>query len=365
MRKISRKYTRKILCGHVLSVLFAVLLTCTACSPQPVSFSKYAMGTMVSVTLFDYPDMDTASKAVDAAFDELRRIELMTARDNPDSEIYGVNLTAFDEDTPVSDELFALLKTALNYCERSGGALDITLGKLSLLWNIGGENEKVPAADEIAAILHNTGYQYLSLNEENHTLRFLKSGVMLDLGGVAKGYAADRLKSLLADHGIVSGMIDLGGNIMMIGANRDIPWRVGIRNPRPQGDDDSLYAIAEIKDGAVVTSGDYERYFFSDGMRYHHIIDPATGYPAQNGQNGLLSASVICGSGVEADCLSTAFFVMGGEKAAALADDIGADYFFVLEDMRYMQSATLTAEITAQAVKDMAESIKAEVNSTP
>jgi thiamine biosynthesis lipoprotein len=346
---------------YILSIaVLMALLTCTSCSSQPIAFSKYAMGTLVSVTLFDYPETDKANQAVDAAFDELRRIELMTARDNMDSELYGVNLAAYDEDTAVSEELFALLQTAVDYCERSGGALDITLGKLSLLWDVGGENQRVPSDGEIAGILQNTGYQYLSLNEANHTVRFLKSDVMLDLGAVAKGYASDRMRSILTDYGVTSGMIDLGGNIMMVGSARDIPWRVGIRNPRPQNDDDALYAVADIKAGAVVTSGDYERYFISDsdGARYHHIIDPATGYPAQS---GLFGASIMCDSGLEADCLSTAFFVMGADKAAALAQDLGVDYFFVLNDMRYMHSDGLTVEVTAQAVKDLAESIKAAV----
>ena len=199
------------------------------------------------------------------------------------SELSKVNETAYGSDVPVSDELYTVIDKALYYSEISGGCFDSSIGKLIDAWGIGTDHAGVPSGDTLKALSGKQGCRDIVLDPEKKTVRFLSEDVKLDLGAIAKGYIGDRTAALLKDeYGIESYLINLGGNVIAGSENaaKRRPWTIGIADP----DNSSDYLLAlMISDRTLVTSGTYERYFEKDGIRYHHILDPFTGYPADTG----------------------------------------------------------------------------------
>lgn len=319
------KDKKKFLAGTIVS---GILTASLAVSPVWAKTEKYtntdfAMNTVVSETLY------TEGKDLNASVGQLLRDteKRILSWTEDGSEIAKVN-QADGETTEVSDELADYLQKLQQLSEDSGGAFDPTLGKIIRLWDIGGENAGIPEQSELDALLKETGHEKLVLDGNKVTL---KDGATLDLGAAGKGIGCDLAMELLKKDKDVSGMIlNLGGSsVMAYGEKPDkSDWRVAVKDPRdPEGD--YLGAIT-IKGGEFLsTSGDYERYFMEDGKRYHHILDPETGYPVWN---GLTSVTVVCDSGIFADGLSTACFVLGMEKALPLLEKYGADAAFVDED---------------------------------
>ncbi|MCL2108929.1 MAG: FAD:protein FMN transferase, partial [Oscillospiraceae bacterium] len=213
------------------------------------------------------------------------------------------------------------------------------------LWGIGGENPRVPQADELAEAVENSGFEWLLLDENALTVRFLKP-LKLDLGAIAKGYAADEMKRVLLENGVTNAILDLGGDIITIGSNKNRGWRVGLSDPFDP-DPAKTCAIVTIADQTIVTSGNYERYFIHENTHYHHIFNRTTGFPAES---GLVSATVIADNSATADILSTAFFVMGTEKAAKFAEKFSSEfaeiaYIFIDSDMNFTYSEGLELEL--------------------
>lgn len=281
------------------------------------------MNTVVSETLY------TKGKDLNPSIGKLlkKTEEELLSWTEEDSQIAQVN-QAGGETVEVSDELTDYLQKIQQLAEDSEGAFDPTLGKVIRLWDIGGENAGIPQAGELESLLKETGYEKLELDGNKATL---KDGATLDLGAAGKGIGCDLVMELLEQDADVSGMIlNLGGSsVMAYGEKPDqSDWRVAIRDPRePEGD---YLGAVSLKGGEFLsTSGDYERYFMEDGKRYHHILDPKTGYPVWN---GLTSVTVVCDSGLFADGLSTACFVLGKEKALPVLEKYGADAAFVDED---------------------------------
>ena len=245
-----------------------------------------------------------------------RGIEKTFSRTDPDSELYAVNHRTSDT-VGVSEEMARLVEEGLEYYETSGGMLDITTAPLSDLWDFKSDDPKVPAADSIEEALGKVDARKVHVirdegGTEKWQLRFDSPDTMLDLGALAKGYAADRLSEYLESEGVDSGLINLGGNVKAIGSRPDgKPWKIGIRKPFS----DDLLETVEVRDGSVVTSGVYERCFEKDGTLYHHILDPETGYPVDN---GLWSVTILCGESLSADALSTTCLAVGREKAEEL-----------------------------------------------
>lgn len=284
-------------------------------SEAKVTKTEFMMDTVITITAYG----PGAEKAVDAAMAEMRRIaDLMNAED-PASEVSRINQSAGTKPVKVSEETFALLQLAQRYSELSGGAFDVTVRPLVVLWGIGKKDKFVPGAAAIARARDLVNWRDLVLDPAARTVFLKRTGMGIDLGGVAKGYAADRARDVLRAHGIRSGLIDAGGNIWALGRRPDAkPWRIGIKNPRPEHGGD-LLAVVPSEDLTLVTSGDYERYFIKDGVRYHHIFDPRTGRPAQ----GTISATIIGKNSAEADILSTTVFVLGPEKGLELIRALG------------------------------------------
>lgn len=256
----------------------------------------------------------------------------------------AARLNAADgQEVEIGAELFSLLQTAQAVSEQTGGAFDITTYPLTQLWGFGGEGT-VPDEAAIAETLARVGYQKLRLDAERRTAS-LTDGAQIDLGAIAKGYAAESVREVFCEYGVESALINLGGNIFALGEKLDgNAWRIGIADP---GDTRETVGVLAVRDTAVVTSGSYQRYFMRGAVRYHHLLDPATGRPADN---GLESVTVVCADATRADALSTALFVMGEEEAVRFWRETG-DFEMILirEDKQILLTPALadSFEITA------------------
>ena len=303
-----------------------ILGCCSGCAPETCQQQGFMMDTLIDLKAWG----DGADAALADIMSETARLERVFSPSDQESEVNELNARAGDGFVEISGDLEALLEQALRLAQETDGAFDPTLGALVRLWDIGGDGGgRVPDAQEIAQAQACCGYERLQLCDADAAVRGagaeLEPDTVLDLGGVAKGYISDRAAAILRDAGVSNAAISLGGNIYACGEKQDgEPWYIGVRDP-DGGQSDSLGVIrvwnmgeelAADWDGApgvfIVTSGDYERFFELDGVRYHHILDPAAGAPARSG----LRAVVVVGTcGCRADALSTALFVMGEERA--------------------------------------------------
>lgn len=293
----------------IMLALGLVILALTACAPAGTS-EIYALGTVCSQQVYG-GDCGAAIAEVDAM---LLRI---TGEYAINGALTGKISSAAPNPAELTDEAAALIGASLDMAALTGGAFDPTIGPVSVLWDITG-NPKVPSRTDVQKALELVDYNNVKI--DGNTVSLAKKGMILDLGGIAKGYAADIAAEIYKKHGIKSALLNLGGNIYAFGARKDgKDWRIGIRDPKGQPGEHA--AAVAVSDKSVVTSGGYERFFESGGQTYHHIFDPYTGYPAQN---GLLAVTVICKNSTMADALSTAFFVMGLDDGLALANRLDA-----------------------------------------
>jgi len=273
---------------------------------------RFMMGTIVSVTVLT-PDAEEGRAAIDAAFDEIARIEALTTRYSEDSEIARLNarVEGFVAE-PVSREVAEIVWRSLAVARASAGAFDITVTPLVDLWRLNDEDFSIPGESAIDAALRSVDWSAVQVDTATLTMTVLP-GTTLDLDGVAKGYAVDRAVALLEEMGIETGVVDAGGDVGFVGTPTAADaWRVGIKHPRQDG----LLGVVELSGGGIATSGDYQRYALVDGVRYHHILDPATGYPAR----GVMSVTVASERAVDADALATAVFVLGPDEGLALIE---------------------------------------------
>lgn len=284
--------------------LFAVglaLVLLAGCAPQgePLERTFFAMDTVMTLRLYQGGD----GSLLDRAEARVRELEGLWSVTDGASEISTLN---HDGSAELSPETADLLRTALDMCRRTDGALDISTYPVLRAWGFTTGEYSVPGGEAIAALLPLVDYGRVALEAGAAAL---PPGMEIDLGSVAKGYTGDALAALLKQGGAASALLDLGGNIQAVGSKPDgSPWRVAIRDPAGDGN----IGVVEVADQVVVTSGGYERYFEEDGVLYWHIIDPATGWPARS---GLTSVTVVGESGLLCDGLSTALFVMGREGA--------------------------------------------------
>lgn len=281
------------------------------------------MDTLVTINVV-FPSQDSAEKAIDAALSEIEKLERLSNFFSPESEISLLNKNAGISEVKVSPEIVDILDKALFTSGNTKGAFDVTIGPLITLYDF---YKKIkPDERAIKKNLPLVNYRDLIINRDNSTVFLRKKGMLIDLGGIAKGYAADRAVEVLKKHGINAGLVSVAGDIKTFGRKPDgKPWKVGIRNPRPRGSDDDIMVTIELTDMAISTSGDYERSFISDGKRYHHLLDPKTGYPA----GGCQSVSVITEEGAFTDSFSTGVFILGPEKGIKVLEEMGFDGIIV------------------------------------
>jgi thiamine biosynthesis lipoprotein len=277
--------------------------------------SQFMMDTYVSIRAFG----EAAESAVAAAFEEMRRVEALMSRFIPTSDVSRVNQAAGAEPVQVSEEAFMLIERALEWSEASGGAFDVTIGPVVDAWGFGGDDPRVPDPDALAKAVALVSFRAIELDPVRKTVRLATPGMCLDLGGIAKGYAADRAAAVLRERGVKHALIDAGGNIVAVGSRPDgTPWHIGIRDPRGSSPTDTIGPVVEVSDAAVVTSGDYERFFIAEGQRYHHIFDPKTGMPANLAE----SVTIVAPNSLDADALSTAVFVLGPSEGLKILEGL-------------------------------------------
>lgn len=321
---------------------FSLLLILTGCAAKPSSYTAdfFAMDTFMSITAYG-ADEDAAREAAFACEQQVNSLEPALSRTREDSDLYRLN-HADGAVCTVSDETYAAIEAAVQYAELTGGAFDPTMAVLTDLWGIGTEQAHVPAQSEIDAALAKVGYENIVLLGDNQVQ--LKNGAQIDLGGIGKGFATDAVADVLAgqsEEAVSGALVQLGGNIGAFGENparEGGGWSIGVADPDDNAD---FIATVEVRDQSVVTSGDYERFFEQDGKRYHHIFDPATGYPADT---GLRSVTVIDENSTRADALTTALFVMGLDKGMEFCAENAIAAVFVTSDKQvYTTDAVASA----------------------
>lgn len=311
----------KIIKAAAVLLTAAAITGCGADIQPPLYTSGFiAMDTYISLSLYG----EKAEKTAAECKKEIERLEALFSVTDENSEISLINNSG-GADAEVSEETAKLIALALDMGEASGGSLDITMYPVVKEWGFTTGEYKIPDFDTLSALLKKTGYE--NVRVENSVVT-LPVGFKIDLGAVAKGYAGDKAIELLKDGGITSGLINLGGNVQTVGGKPDgTPWNVAVRDPFSEDN----FGILKIKDKAVITSGNYERFFTEDNTVYHHIIDPADGCPADN---GIVSATVIGEKGAVCDALSTALFVMGKDRAEEFWKSRGDFEMILVSDKR-------------------------------
>ena len=332
----------------LLSLLISACQTPPASAP--ITESSFHFDTLVTVTIYDSKDKSLLTDCMELC----DYYENIFSRTLEYAELAQLNEAAKKEENagqalPLSDDLAALLEKGLEYSRLSEGAFDITLEPVSSLWDFSSGQASVPSGSSIREALPNVGYEKvqtdsrsgissqnsaLSTSPENtaaggHTVSFQQAGMGLDLGAVAKGYIADRLRDYLVSRGVKSATINLGGNLICIGNKPDgSPFKIGIQ--KPFSDRSDTIAYMDITDMSVVTSGIYERCFEADGHFYHHLLNPKTGYPYEN---RLVSVTIVCEKSVDGDGLSTTCFALGLEEGLALLNSLANVHgIFITED---------------------------------
>lgn len=316
----------------ILAVILAVLIVGGAVLfltvlPKTTTITDYAMNTVISVTVTSRNCREDALAVVD----EVRRVESLMSATLPESDIYKINSSKSGTAVSVSDEVYSLLELSIDISEKTDGIFDISINPLSELWDFNSENPSVPENEQIKKTLELVNYKDIELNPEDKTVTLKRKGMSISLGAVAKGYAADCCARLLESRGVKEAIIDLGGNIYVVGKNKTI----GIQTPYEKRG--TYFTTCKISDKSVVTSGAYERYFTEDGKKYHHILNTATGYPSQT---GLKSVTVISENSALADGLSTAFFAAGEKKTREIAEKFpGVEVIMLTENNRTVRLA--------------------------
>ncbi len=272
-----------------------------------ISDSRFLMDTLVTIKAWG-DEAEPIQGLLDAAFEEIERLEGVMSKKRRDSEVSRINEGASGEWVPMSADVTAVLGRALFFSRLSDGACDVTIGPVMRLWGFATATPHVPDKDEIASALDLIGADKIEVTEGK--VRFLKENMALDLGAIAKGYAVDRAVRILERGGASGGLVEAGGDLRFFGTKPGKRrWRIALAHPRKAG---TLIEIGEIPLHSVATSGDYERFFEADGKRYHHLLDPRTGYPARKA----ISATVWARTCMDADMLSTTLFVMGPDGIA-------------------------------------------------
>lgn len=328
----------------ILVICFISIIAMTACSGKEKVFEQqeFKMDTIMNLKAYG----PKAEKAIKEAYNRIDEIEQMASAQIADSDVSKLNDNAGKEYVKVHPEIIKMLQAAVKYSEISEGAFDITVGPLIKLWGIGTENERIPSDAEIKEALNLVGYKNINIKEEESSVMLLKEGMSIDLGGIAKGFAADEVVHIFRKYGIKSALINLGGSSMYtLGYKPDNSlWSIAIQHPRK--DKNGNYAgIIKMNNQALSTSGDYERYFMSNGKRYHHILNPFTGYPADAGV--MSDTIVISGDNPDgnmlADILTKVTFVSGIEKGMDIINSLeGIECLAITTDNEIYKSAGWT-----------------------
>jgi thiamine biosynthesis lipoprotein len=302
------------------------------------------MGSEVHLTAWT-ADERAATSAFEAVFDEFDRLDALMSVWKEGSELERINRAAGDKPVPIGPDMREVLSVARQASEWTEGKFDATFGALSGLWKFDHDLDgNIPPRADVAARLPLIDYRKLVVDEQAGTAFLETKGMRAHIGGIGKGYAVDRGAAILRGRGLKDFMIQSGGDLYVAGQRGDRPWRAGIQDPRgPAG---SIFAAMDLTDSAFSTSGDYERFFMKDGRRYHHIIDPDLGEPAQ----GSRSVTIVTSRAVVADGLSTGVFILGPEKGMALIEKLqGVEGVIVTSSNNLLVSSGLARRLVVRS----------------
>ena len=317
---------------HLRIILIATItLLLTACSfnsKEPISKTGFYFDTVITISIYDSKD----TELLDNCFSICEEFEKQISRTIETSEISKIN-NANGMPVSVSDSTLELLKKGIAYGELTNGAFDITVAPLSELWDFKNNTGNIPAEDAITEALSHVNYKKIVI--EGNTATLTDPDAAIDLGGIAKGYIADKLKEYLLSKDVKSALINLGGNILTIGEKPDsTPFQIGIQ--KPFDEQNKTITSVSVKDSSVVTSGSYERYFKVNNTIYHHILNTQTGMPCSN---DLVSVTILSESSVDGDALSTACFALGLEDGQALIDSLeNIEAIFLTKDYKIIDT---------------------------
>lgn len=302
---------------RALYIIIGCFFVAVILSAKGVKRGMHLMGVQFEVTAV-CDDEVYALKAVDAAEEEMRRIEALISSWDSTTQTSTINRMAGIAPISVDDELFQLVKRSIKVSHLTSGAFDITFASINKIWHFDGSMKQLPSSDSIAASVSRIGYQKIQLNDSLKTIFLPVKGMKIGFGAIGKGYAANRAKRIMMEMGIKNGNVNASGDLIAWGTNRNNqPWRIGIADPL---DRDKVISWLDIGDMSVVTSGNYEKYAEIDGKRYCHIIDPRTGYPVE----GVQSVTIICPDAEIADALATSVMVLGEKAGLALINKLNA-----------------------------------------
>jgi len=316
-----------------LPLAIALLLAAAPARAEWFFREEAIMGTRVAVELWS-EDAALATRAMEAVIAEMRRTDALMSTYRPESQLSAVNAHAFERPVTVDPEIIEVVARSFDFSRMSGGAFDVTYASVGYLYDYRAHQR--PSGEQVAAALPTIDYRQVQVDRERNTIRFLRPGMRIDLGGIAKGYAVDRSIEMLRELGIEHAMVNAGGDTRLLGDRRGKPWIVGVRDPRNEG---RMVTRLPLENEAISTSGDYERYFEEDGVRYHHILVPGTGDVAR----AVRSATVIGPDATLTDGLSTTVFVLGVERGMELVSRLpGVEAVIVDKDGRIFYSDGLT-----------------------
>lgn len=331
---------------HLTAVLPLAAVLCAAftagCSAkQPYRHDSFTFDTLVSITIYDVNGNSTAEEICKGASGMLNALDDTLSRTKSDSLITRINDNAYSSAVDVDAATYNMLKTCTQLSDLTDGAFDITLGNISDMWGFGKENAVKPGDTELKKLAGRKNYENIVFNYYEQTVAFSSDGFSIDLGAAAKGYAMDMMDTYLRDSGVTSAVVDFGGSILTIGDNNGESWNITITSDETN----SPVGTLKVNEGYIATSNGAKRFVEYDGVKYHHIIDPDTSYPADS---GVKSCTVYSESGLISDALSTAFFVMGADKTAEFYSKYNiAEYIITLTDGTIITSDGIAADFTA------------------
>lgn len=309
-------------------IILMLLIFSTSCGQaKPFETDSFAMGTVITQEVYGANSQKTSEEVIT----KIKYLEALMTINAPGGDVNKLNENAGKWYVELNPETVSVLKSTRKISELSGGAFDVTVGPVVKSWGIGTDKPQIPTDATLKKLVSLIGYADVHLDEASNRASLQRPGQIVDLGGIAKGYAGDVAKEIYKKNGNKSAFINLGGNVVVLGNKPDgSAWSIGIQNPRSETGE--IVGVVHVSDKAVVTSGDYQRYFEKDGKRYSHIMDTHTGYPAES---GLMSVTIIASSSIEADGLSTATFVLGLDKGLDLVKRYGqAEAIFITTDKK-------------------------------
>lgn len=338
---LSSSFAKKIICIVCIAVILIsgtiIIKNIMYSNSKHASGTDFYFDTVVTIEIYDSDSSSSAKSLLDTCFTICETYDEMFDMYNEDSEIWAIN-HADGNHISVSSDTVGILNVSRYFSDITDGAYDVTIGSVSQLWDFTSESPSIPGEDEITDALESVNYESIILYTDVNEVLVKDSAARIDVGAIAKGYVSDKIKSYLETQGVTSAMINLGGNIELIGSKTDgTDFTIGVQ--KPFGEDDETIATVKLSDKAIVTSGIYQRYFEKDGTIYSHLLSTKTGYPIDN---DLLSVTVIADSGIDSDGLSTSAMLSGLEDGIDIVEDyINAEAIFITSDYEIILTSGL------------------------